>query len=500
MKILNISKRMLSVLLILLVFLNKSNAQLSISAQIRPRAEYRNGLGTLKLLDAPSAGFVSQRSRLSFGYKIEKVTFGMSIQDVRVWGQDASTISTADGNRLGVHEAWAEVGLCDSIGLSLKVGRQELLYDDSRLIGNLDWLQQGRRHDAAVLKLNKNGWQLDFGAAFNQNSDAFGISGTFYTAGNTPQYLANSKGYLVTVPSGFIPVNAKGVPTLTINASTNGGVQMYKSMQYLYASKKFGKVKASALLFKDDFAKYRLDTLKAADGGTLAGRRYDVKGTNSRVTAGLLLNGAFGKGFTYILGGYFQTGKNRDGLDLSAYTTTAYLAYTKGKFTIGAGYDLVSGNDMTATTITKDNKFDPLYGTPHKFWGYMDYFYAGTGGVAAGLSDPYLRFKYAASKTVSLGLDVHNFSLQKNMPNKYSDATGKTLLNKQLGNEFDFILNYTLNKSSMIEFGYCVMAATNSLEYVKLATTDKADHTGTWAYLSLNIKPEIFSSTPAAKK
>src|SRR3712207_7983172 len=27
-----------------------------------------------------------------------------------------------------------------------KIGRQELLYDDSRLLGNLDWLQQARRH------------------------------------------------------------------------------------------------------------------------------------------------------------------------------------------------------------------------------------------------------------------------------------------------------------------------------------------------------------------
>ena len=121
-----------------------ANAQLTISAQIRPRAEYRNGVGTLTPKDlsgngdTAAAGFISQRSRLSLNYKFEKLAFGMSIQDVRVWGQDASTISNADGSRLSVHEAWAEALLIDSIGLSLKVGRQELLYDDSRLIGNLD--------------------------------------------------------------------------------------------------------------------------------------------------------------------------------------------------------------------------------------------------------------------------------------------------------------------------------------------------------------------------
>ena len=498
MKNINQNIRLFLATMLVFSFGIQANAQLSISAQIRPRGEIRNGVGTLKLKDAPPAGFISQRSRLGFNYKMEKVTFGMSIQDVRVWGQDASTINAADGLKLGVHEAWAEVNLSDSIGLSLKLGRQELMYDDSRLLGNLDWLQQARRHDAAVFKLNKNGWQVDLGLAFNQNTDAFGTTGTFYTAGNTPQYLANSKGNLVTIPSGFVPVNAKGVPTLTGNPSTNGGVQMYKTMQYLYAAKKIQSVKASFLLFKDDFAKYRLDTLKAADGGTVAGRRYDVTGKNSRITAGILLNGTLKKGFAYTLGGYFQSGKNRDGADLSAYNVTAYLGYTKAKFTVGLGYDIVSGNDLTNTTNTKDNKFDPLYGTPHKFWGLMDFFYVGTGGVAAGLSDPYLRLKYAASPKLAFGLDIHNYSLVNNMPNKYSDATGKTLVNKQLGNEFDFIVNYGLNKSTALEFGYCVMAATNSLEYVKLSTMDKAEHTATWAYLMVNIKPEIFSS--AVKK
>jgi Alginate export len=174
MKLLNNNIRLIIALLLICSIGYQANAQLSISAQIRPRGEIRNGVGTLKLKDAPSAGFISQRSRLGFNFKMDKVTFGMAIQDVRVWGQDASTISTTDGAKLGVHEAWAEVNLSDSIGLSLKLGRQELMYDDSRLLGNLDWLQQARRHDAAVLKLNKKGWQVDLGLAFNQNTDAFG--------------------------------------------------------------------------------------------------------------------------------------------------------------------------------------------------------------------------------------------------------------------------------------------------------------------------------------
>jgi Alginate export len=495
MKKRNINKRLLGVGLFFCLFFKNSSAQLAISAQIRTRGEIRNGSSTLKLIDAAPAGFLSQRSRLSFNYKLEKVTFGMSVQDVHVWGQDASTINYSDGAKLGVHEAWAETVLSDSLGLSLKVGRQELSYDDNRLLGNLDWLQQGRRHDVAVLKFKQKDWQVDLGAAFNQNSDAFGTAGTFYTAGNTPQYISNSKGYLVSVPTGFVPTNAAGAPVLTINPSTNGGQQMYKAIQYLYVAKKGQTYKASALIFKDDFAKFRLDTLKAADGGTVAGRKYDVTGVNSRITAGLLLNGTFNKRFNYWIGGYFQTGKNREGIELSAYTTTAFLGYTHNKWLIGLGYDLVSGNDMTTLTNAKDNKFDPLYGTPHKFWGAMDYFYVGTGGSPAGLSDPYLRLKYTFSPKLALGLDVHHFLLANNMPNKVADATGNTLLNKSLGTELDLIGTFALNKATFLEMGYCVMAGTNTLEYLKRTTTDKTEHIATWVYISLNFRPEIFPAS-----
>ncbi len=83
--------------------------QLTISGQLRTRTEFRDGLGTLILKNNSPSFFTSQRSRLTFNYKTSRVIFQTSLQDVRVWGQDASTISNADGNKLGVHEAWAEI-------------------------------------------------------------------------------------------------------------------------------------------------------------------------------------------------------------------------------------------------------------------------------------------------------------------------------------------------------------------------------------------------------
>jgi hypothetical protein len=179
------------VLLILLSFFIsvEAQAQFTLSGQLRTRTEVRAGYGNLVLKGSKAAAFTSQRTRLSFGYKWDRLTFGVAVQDVRVWGQDASSISNADGNRFMLHEAWADVVLANRADttikfkvfdlMSLKIGRQELLYDDVRLIGNLDWLQQARRHDMALLKTVHKGWQVDIGYAFNQNSDAFGITSYF---------------------------------------------------------------------------------------------------------------------------------------------------------------------------------------------------------------------------------------------------------------------------------------------------------------------------------
>ncbi|MEZ4901117.1 MAG: alginate export family protein [Spirosomataceae bacterium] len=287
--------------------------------------------------------------------------------------------------------------------LSLKIGRQELIYDDVRLLGNLDWLQQGRRFDAALLKAVKSGWQIDLGVAFNQNSDAFGKAGTFYAAEKkcSQPLLPTLRGF-VNVPSDFYSTNGKGgAPILATPLSTNGQNQMFKSMQMLYVSRKFGQTKFSGLFFKDDFQKYRLDSLGSTANGIVYGRRYDVLGTHSRITYGAMLTGMIGNASSKLgkvawqAFAYNQGGKNRDGQDLKAYHYGGNVMIQKGKLSFGPGYEVLSGNN-TAAPDGKDHRFDPLYGTPHKHWGYMDYFYVGT-GAPVGLANAFLKSKYVAN-------------------------------------------------------------------------------------------------------
>ncbi len=491
-------------------------AQFSLLGQLRTRTEYRDGVGNLAPRNSPAAFFTSQRTQLTFGYKWDRITFQTSIQDVRVWGQDAATINNADGNRLMVHEAWGEITLANRAdstikfkaiqNLSLKIGRQEMVYDDVRLLGNLDWLQQGRRFDAALLRGQHFGWALDLGVGFNQNTDAFGVVGDNYTAGNVPTSALSTKNVTLTVPGSFIPTAGKGgAPVLNTPLSTNGQNQQFKSFQLAYLSRTFGATKFSALFFKDDFQKYRIDSLGNATAGYVYGRRYDVAGTNSRKTYGAMLVGTMGNGSAKLgkvqwqAFAYGQSGKDRDGLTIKkAYHYGGNVMFQKGLLSVGPGYEVLSGNNATTLRAGETNRFDPLYGTPHRHWGYMDYFYVGTGSPAGGLKDAFLKFKYGGARLTTT-FDIHYFALAAPTYNRMPDAPAGTLLNAKLGMEYDFVANYALNKFTNLEFGYAIMNGTNSLEYAKQSTMNQKDKIGKWAYLMINIRPDFLAAKPAAK-
>jgi hypothetical protein len=304
---------------------------------------------------------------------------------------------------------------------------------------------------------------------------------------------------LVPTPTGLVPLmSASGISAKTgslslVNPpSTNGMNQNYKALEFLYLSKTFHQTKITGLFLADQFGKYILDSVQTSgvnsEPGYVFGRRFNQKGVHTRITTGLLINSPVNKSRSLSVnaGFYYQTGKDKDGLSLSAYTSTAAISFAKAKFIYTLGWDYVSGNDAISPS-TKNNRFDPLYGTPHKFWGYMDYFYVGTGAPSGGLSDPYIKIRYNASgKRFSTGLDYHYFNLAADM----KDVSGKAI-DKYLGSEFDLLSTYTLNKFTTLEWGFSVMAATRSMEYAKGITPGTAKLTGIWSYLSVNIRPEF---------
>ncbi len=511
----------------------------TINAQVRTRTELRHGLANpypkVTGTEGPPAFFTSQRTNINFGFRWDKMNFNADVRDVRVWGQDASTISNADGAKLFLHQAWGEFVLGTTAdtnarfkffdNFSLKVGRQELVYDDVRLLGNLDWLQQGRRHDAAIFKFLKKGYNLDLGLAMNQNTDAFNTNGNAYTSGNVPSTVRSSTGTWVILP------NANFMPLTTANGSsingalspnnppsTNGMNQNYKFMQYFYLTRKFNQTKISILGLKDDFSKSRLDSIDYGTSGKVYGRRFDqANRVYSRYTIGGQISTQGGNvsslKWTLNAGGYLQSGKSKtfvsakstEQRDLSANHLFIYGLVSKGRFSAGPGYERLSGNtnnitvSATGTAVSStfsgtDQAFDPLYGTPHRWWGYMDYFYVGTGAPRAGLQDLYVRLKYDA-RDLFITLDAHRFSAADQI-NLTTQGGNTEKMNSLYGYEVDLVANYQFNRFCNLEAGASVFSSTKTLEASKLGTVGKTNSLNYWSYLQLNIRPDFLFQKP----
>lgn len=334
-----------ALLLAVLFMSNEIFAQLDFSGEFRPRTELRDGYKTLPTIDDKAAFFTSQRTRLNLYYKNDDFKVGFSLQDVRTWG-DTKQLNTTD-NHIFIHEAWGQYFFAKEF--SIKMGRQELIYDDHRIFGSVNWAQQARSHDVAVFKYYENTLKLDAGFAFNQDKE--NLFGTNYTV--------------------------------------NGG-KNYKAFQYLWLHNDFNNFGVSLLFLNNG--------MQAVEN-VLYSQTYGLRLTYK--LDGLSLATAY----------YGQGGKNANDVDLSANYFSAEAMYkVEGGFTFGAGFEHLSGNDydMIGNT-TEDKAFTPLYGTNHKFNGHMDYFYVGNHVGNVGLNDLYLSLKYAMKK-FSMNLTTHLFS------------------------------------------------------------------------------------------
>lgn len=442
------------------------SAQLTLTGQLRTRTELRAGQGTLQQKGDVPGLLTSQRTRFNVGYGGARYKVYSSVQDVRVWGQDASSINrytTEANNGIMFHEAWGEILLTDTSSwiknVTLKIGRQEIGYDDARLLGNLDWLQQARRHDAAVLKFSNKGWTVDAGVAYNQNKEL--AANNIYNG----------------VP-GSASVNGSSVSSAAYPAGTNGIGAMYKSMQYLYVSGKFGFGKSSFLFFRDNFNKYAKPS------------KTPVRGEWDRITTGFFLNANVSQKILLTGSVYYQGGSDKNGAKLSAGMASLLASCTlSNKVLTGLGIDYLSGNDGTKVlkANSTNNRFDPLYGTPHKFYGYMDYFYVANGFGEGGLVDYYFKSKVTIKDNFFFTLDVHGFTAANNL----SDGKGGAL-DPYLGTEIDLVFNYNLTKQIKFESGYSTMFAGSSMASKSVkGVGGNPNPNAHWVYIMIAIQPDF---------
>ncbi len=124
--------------------------------------DFNSGLGTIN-----DDSWLLNRFRLSMQLKpAEWLMFYVQGQDAREIDSDRADIPGllgAEGdNPFDLRQAYVEIGDGKSFPLSLKVGRQVLLYGDQRLIGPLEWSNISRTFDAVKLRYTgKDGLWVD---------------------------------------------------------------------------------------------------------------------------------------------------------------------------------------------------------------------------------------------------------------------------------------------------------------------------------------------------
>jgi hypothetical protein len=417
-----VKKTTLVFLVFLFSFSLNSFAQLTIDAELRPRFEYRHGYKTLFPNNVDAASFVSQRTRLNAGYTFEKLNFYLSFQDVRVWG-DVPQLNTVDENGLSVHQAWGELLFNQHFGA--RVGRQEIVYDDHRIMGNVGWAQQARSHDAALLKFQKNKFSTDVGYAFNQSGEML---------------------------TGHV-----------LNVNT------YKSLFYVWMHHDWDSFGASFLFLNNglQFTDAENESNNETRYSNTTGSHLSYKKGNLNLNANL----------------YYQFGNDVSNNNISAYLLGLEANFKASQMTsLGLGGELQSGNDNGVPLNGENNAFTPLYGTNHKFNGFMDYFYVGNHMNHIGLVDLYVKTKLTVNEKSGFDIAVHYFSAAADIPGTDS---------RELGTEIDLGYSYQFSKEININAGYSHMFPSEGLEIIK----DNFDNnTNNWGWVMITISPTLFTS------
>ncbi|MFO8130205.1 MAG: alginate export family protein [Bacteroidales bacterium] len=422
--------------MLVLLIGHSAYAQFEVSAEIRPRGEFRRGYKMLladSLKDRP-VYIVTQRTRLNFQYTKTKIQARISIQDVRIWGDEELYSSTGifgDDASLDVHEAWLKIKMFNNAHVT--IGRQEWTYDDQRLLAGRNWNQHALAYDAVLMNITPGLWQIDVGLSWN----------------NERASLFNER---------YNPMKIR-------------------TLNFLYLRKEFSPVwSASVIALANGYQKENSPDviyLRGTYGGNvwMEMKKFSIHGS-----------------------GYYQNGKNKTGKRVSAYALFASASYKADFITLGMGADYISGNDQTGNgDESKDHVFDILYGARHKFYGFMDYFSnipASTDG--AGLFNGYLSLEKAVARQHKIGIFYRYFALQNDI--SVLDVDGDHVVpDRYLATELDLIYTYALNEELSVNAGYSFLVPGRTMEIIHdLSQGDGI--TGHWSWIMITFKPLLFGN------
>jgi len=429
-------------LLAAFVFLFVGTAQavdFKFGGELRPRVELADqSVGAKK---NQKNTFTTQRTRINMRAIVNKDVSGfIQIQDVRTWGGSSPTTAppsltqtgtSVSASGLDIHQAYIDLKNIQDTGVSLKLGRQEMVFDEHRLIGNIGWIQQAQTFDAARGSIAL-GDGVDFTAFFART-----------VAIDTHPTLKNTINNAATFESSFSGAR------LTYNLGGKDRITPY--FYYALNPSRTGAANAAGTT----------NTIpNVADNIKYAGA-YFLKHIG---------------GFRVRIDGAYEFGNVNNATSINAYMATVAVG-TNLDIASGANltlwYDYLSGddnpNDLTVHTFTTP------YATNHAYYGHMDKF---LNIPRQGLQDIAIKFWIKPTAKLKLIIQAHQF-----LSAKTSNTPGTPP--KNLGQELDLHAKYPIAKNTMLVLGYSHYFGNGT---VNGAVTGDSTLNSNWAYAMMDMK------------
>ncbi|NIX59141.1 MAG: alginate export family protein, partial [candidate division Zixibacteria bacterium] len=446
----------MALVLLSLVLLSAVSAQavnIKFGGQMRPRYNFVDHKNTTGFNSTFSPEHVwSTRIRLGVKVKLDDKNSGFfQVQGIGIWGLKDNRSSIGPSDTIfdaGFHQAYFTVNQFYDLPLDFQIGRQEVVLDGHRLIGNVGWFQGGRSHDSVRLTYSVE--DFTFLYVFSQSQE-FDNSGSF--AG-------------IAIGSSTVDPSDK-LDTVTHiiwgNAKDLLGEHSSTSIYAIY-------VNASDV------------------NPDLVGPPPVIvdKVHNDIYTTGLRQEGRL-FGLDYRGEFYYQFGQAEQtellddlgtpvarGMDREAYMYGLRLGKRFNKVpwkpSLTLWYDFLSGTDWNDITNNKFSTFATLFATQHKFYGSMD-LYQVSGVLGDGRTTNQLGLRDLAVKTSVQPMD--KFLIQADFHQFWTDtdlsdpdnaplaaAMGWCTCDTNLGQELDITLVHRYNNYLTISAGYSRYFAT----------------------------------------
>ena len=466
---------------------------IKLGGQLRPRWEFQDRDFND---DTDGSSFLTSRVRLQATASIDdKTSAFIQLQSVRVDGQAdtrrqsggptngpasirnaAETVNDLD-NSVGVHQAYFTIKDLYGLPLNLKFGRQEVIFDGHRIVGNTLWTAGAQSHDGVSLyRTTSRG--LSFWYTYSKAREN-GDTGN----GDTGQDNTDLDAHLLRMDLKDI---AGGHLSLYFVALNN-----------------------------------KINNIDEVPGPTKANptsvRSQSIDVPNSIFTTGFRQAGKL-FGIDYRGEFYYQFG-DADVFDATTGTVQAWdrdavmFGIRAGKNfggsvqpTVTLYYDYLSGTDEKDFKNGKVASFDTLFDTGHKFYGFMDRFLnigltgrSGGSSVTSdvvgglGLQDMAIKGSIKPIENWMVKVDYHAFFTQQTAyigTGSLANISQSNVGNNDLGQELDLTFVHKYSPSTKFTFGYSHFFSgdlTDDLLSSRAPGTGKGDDSD-WAYVMLDVK------------